>query len=416
MEDIQMAQLRVFWLSAVLILAVTPLAQTAAANAPSEQLSRVPPPARVVDLKASDGTILRASYFAAAKPGPGVLLLHQGNRTRKSWDDLAGQLAAAGIHTLTLDLRGYGESGGTPQGQLTPKERAQVEEQRPGDIDTALQYLVSQPGVIGDVIGVGGAGGFGVDNAVQLARRYPAQVKSLVLLSGETDLAGMRFLRQSPQLPGLFVVADDDEYPPTAEVMEWTYGASSNPGKKFVHYIGQRATWNGFEDARGVPATGRHGTDMFKIHAELPGIIVEWYVDTLIKTPGEAPADAVASTPILSQIEVPGGVTQAEQQLTEARRRDPHAQLWPEVVVTIIGYDHLKLGDTKLAVDIMKLNVAAYPDSADAHDSLGDAYLANGQNYLARQHAEKALALLPSDTSDSEMRRNQIRDSAQQKL
>ena len=31
---------------------------------------------RLVYLKSSDGTILKATYFAAAKPGPGVLLLH----------------------------------------------------------------------------------------------------------------------------------------------------------------------------------------------------------------------------------------------------------------------------------------------------------------------------------------------------
>ena len=64
----------------------------------------------------------------------------------------------------------------------------------------------------------------------------------------------------------------------------------------------------------------------------------------------------------------------------------------------------------------MKLLVTAYPESADANDSLGDAYLANGENDLARQYAEKALALLPSDTKDSETRRKVIRDSAQQKL
>jgi hypothetical protein len=66
-----------------------------------------PPAARVVDLKAADGTILKATYFAATKPGPGVLLLHQGNRARKSWDELAGQLAAAGINTLTLVSSGW---------------------------------------------------------------------------------------------------------------------------------------------------------------------------------------------------------------------------------------------------------------------------------------------------------------------
>lgn len=68
--------------------------------------------ARVVDLKSSDGTILKGTYFSAGKPGPGVLLLHQSNRTRDSWDGVARQLAAAGISTLTLDSRGHGESGG----------------------------------------------------------------------------------------------------------------------------------------------------------------------------------------------------------------------------------------------------------------------------------------------------------------
>src|SRR5258708_19435191 len=57
---------------------------------------------RVVDFKTANGTILKGTYFDAAKPGPGVLLFHQSNRTRKSWDEVAQQLAAAGINTLTL--------------------------------------------------------------------------------------------------------------------------------------------------------------------------------------------------------------------------------------------------------------------------------------------------------------------------
>ena len=68
---------------------------------------------RLVELKASDGTPLKGTYFAAAKPGPGVLLLHQVNRDRRSWDGVAAQLATAGVNTLTLDMRGIGESGGT---------------------------------------------------------------------------------------------------------------------------------------------------------------------------------------------------------------------------------------------------------------------------------------------------------------
>src|SRR5689334_21893874 len=78
---------------------------------PSATKAQEQPQPRVLELKTSDGTLLKATYFAAAKPGPGVLLLHQINRDRKAWDPLASQLAAAGINTLTLDMRGLGESG-----------------------------------------------------------------------------------------------------------------------------------------------------------------------------------------------------------------------------------------------------------------------------------------------------------------
>ncbi|MBZ5616502.1 MAG: hypothetical protein LAO23_21035 [Acidobacteriia bacterium] len=60
--------------------------------------------------------------------------------------------------------------------------------------------------------------------------------------------------------------------------------------------------------------------------------------------------------------------------------------------------------------------------TADAYDSLSDAYLADGQKDLARQTAEKALVLLDAHTapasswSDTEARRKLIRDSAQQNL
>ncbi|HLN03825.1 MAG TPA: hypothetical protein VK335_31350 [Bryobacteraceae bacterium] len=409
-----MTQIRISLLFSVLIFAAAAWGQGASATA-----------ARVVDLKASDGTILKASYFPAAKPGPGVLLLHQFNRTLKAWDDLAGQLAAAGINTLTVDMRGFGESGGTPNTKLTDAERAKVRTMRPSDIDTAFQYLVSQPGVKRDVIGVGGAGELGVGRSVEVARQHSAEVKSLALLSGETLQDGLQFLRQASQLPGLFVVADDDEYPPTVEAMELLYITSSNPGKKFVHYsAAQEAPWLWYEgpEVGKAPANGGHGTDMFKVHPELPGIIVDWFVTTLIKTPGHAPADTVASAPIINQIRIPAGVAQVTQQLMEARRKDPQVQLFPEITVDILGADHLRAGEAKAAIEIFKLNLLAYPDSADAHSNLADAYLADGQKDLARQYAEKALAMLDAHTapasswSDTEQRRSEIRSGVQQTL
>jgi tetratricopeptide (TPR) repeat protein len=250
-------------------------------------------------------------------------------------------------------------------------------------------------------------------------------VKSLALLSGETPLDGMQFLRESPQLPELFVVSDDDEYPPTVEAMGMLYLASSSTSKKLVHYAAaEEAPWLWYEtsDASKVAATGSHGTDLLKVHPELPGIVVQWFVTTLIRTPGHAPADTLASARALEELQTPGGAARVAQRLAEARRRDPGAQLFPEISASIIGQDYMRAKEPKRAVEVLELVLLAYPESADAHETLSEAYLADGRKDLARQHAEKAIALLDahavpaSSWSDTEQRRGEIRHDAQDVL
>jgi len=63
-------------------------------------------------LAAPDGAKLAATYYSAGRPGPGILLCHQCNMDRKSWNGLAEKLARAGFHVLTIDYRGFGESAG----------------------------------------------------------------------------------------------------------------------------------------------------------------------------------------------------------------------------------------------------------------------------------------------------------------
>jgi dienelactone hydrolase len=361
------------------------------------------PTERVVDLTAADGTNLKATFFPAAKPGPGVLLLHQCNRQRKVWDPLARQLSAAGINVLTFDLRGFGESGGEPFDKLTPQQRMQLFQQEfPSDIDTAFAYLVSQPGVKREVIGVGGAS-CGVGNSIAAATRHP-EVKSLVSMSGNTDLKGRNFLRSSSSPPAFFAIADDDEFPPSLIAIEWMYYLDANPGKVLARY-----------------AKGGHGADMFAVHPELITQITDWYVTTLIKTPGQAPAPKeLAPVPeqvkVLEQIDLPGGADKVGKQLEQARQKDANAKLFDEAIVNFMGYEHLQAGETQAAVEIFKLNTLAYPDSPNTYDSLADGYIAAGQKDLALQSAKKALELLPTDTTDNKDRRDAIRESSEQKV
>jgi len=358
---------------------------------------------KVVDISAPDGLKLKATYFAADKPGPGVLLLHQCNRQRKVWDDLARHLAAAGVNVLSFDYRGYGESGGKRFDKLPPQEAGRIQRDLwPADIDAAFQYLQSQAGVKRDLMGAGGAS-CGVQNSIQLARHHP-EVKSLVLLSGPANAESRHFLRDHKDLPVFLAAADDDEFPDSPVSIQWLYSLDQNPGKKFLRY-----------------AKGGHGADMFAVHPELVGEIVDWYLTTLLKTPGQAPpqkdAPAVPSQiQNLSLIDEPGGPAKVSRQLQEARRSDPDATLFPEPMVNMMGYEHLQAGDNTGAIELFRLNLAAYPDSPNAYDSLSDAYLVAGEQDLARENAEKALQLLPSDTKDPAQLREAIRQSAEGKL
>jgi dienelactone hydrolase len=361
-----------------------------------------PPAARVVAFTAADGTNLKGTYFGAGKPGPGVLLLHQCNRQRKVWDDLAAKMAASGLNVLTLDFRGFGESGGTPLEKLSMEEAYQyMNDIWYGDVDTAFRYLVSQPGVAHTAIGAGGAS-CGVNQAVQLARRH-AEVKSLVLLSESTNSEGRQFLRGAQNFPVFMAVADDDEDLGVVDLMQWLYSLSSNPVNKFVRY-----------------PVGGHGVEMFAAHKELPDLIADWLVKTLRTTSSNT---AVNSPPPMSReaqffelLDQPGGVTKAAKVYEQSRQADPKTVLFPEVVVNRLGYEHLQAGDSKGGIGVLQLNVTAYPNSPNVYDSLSDAYFADGQKDLARTNAKKALELLATDTTDSEAVRKMIRESAEQKL
>jgi hypothetical protein len=75
--------------------------------------------------------------------------------------------------------------------------------------------------------------------------------------------------------------------------------------RKLIQYsTAQEGPWLWYEtsDASKVPATGSHGTDLFRTHPDLPGILVQWFVTTLIKTPGHAPAFPLAAAAILNQL------------------------------------------------------------------------------------------------------------------
>lgn len=62
------------------------------------------------------------------------------------------------------------------------------------------------------------------------------------------------------------------------------------------------------------------------------------------------------------------------------------------------GYKLLAAKRNSDAVDILKINAENHPNSANAFDSLAEAYLMNGQKDLATRYYEKSLELNPENT------------------
>lgn len=68
-----------------------------------------------------------------------------------------------------------------------------------------------------------------------------------------------------------------------------------------------------------------------------------------------------------------------------------------------IGYNYISNGDLISAIKILKLNTEQFPNSANAHDSLGEAYYSNKQMDFALQHYKKSLELDPKNDNAKKM-------------
>jgi peptidylprolyl isomerase len=71
--------------------------------------------------------------------------------------------------------------------------------------------------------------------------------------------------------------------------------------------------------------------------------------------------------------------------------------------INSLGYQLLRRKRVPEALEILKLNVEAYPESANVYDSLGEAYLASGNTPQAIQNYEKSLSLDPANTNAAAM-------------
>jgi pimeloyl-ACP methyl ester carboxylesterase len=203
-----------------------------------------------MDILASDGIKLKATYYSPGKPGPGILLLHQCNMDRKAWQSLATSLVNNGIHVLTFDYRGYGES---PAG-------GNLYEHIAADVDSAMAKLILQPGVDKMRIAAGGAS-CGVSNSLRLAIRND-KIKALFLLTGPIPKEGVNYIESHRDVP-VFAIENGDEVAAVRE-LDAIIKLSKHPASTMKAYL-----------------NGAHGVAIFKKHAEIIPAVTNWMVGVL---------------------------------------------------------------------------------------------------------------------------------------
>jgi FKBP-type peptidyl-prolyl cis-trans isomerase len=121
------------------------------------------------------------------------------------------------------------------------------------------------------------------------------------------------------------------------------------------------------------------------------------FVVTLVDVKGEALSEVLLKT--IDE----RGIDAAVAEYRSQKARGFGDLYTSEGDLNALGYRLLRRKRVPEAIEILKLNVEAYPDSANVYDSLAEAYFASGNTPQAIQNYEKSLALDPANTNAAMM-------------
>lgn len=97
------------------------------------------------------------------------------------------------------------------------------------------------------------------------------------------------------------------------------------------------------------------------------------------------------------------GVEQAISFYYQLRKTSPETYDFTENRLNELGYQLLAQKKYQEAIEIFQLNVEQFPVAFNVYDSLGEAYMLNGQNELAISNYRRSLELNPGNTNAKEM-------------
>ena len=121
----------------------------------------------------------------------------------------------------------------------------------------------------------------------------------------------------------------------------------------------------------------------------------------LYNQPYDPPKISIVET--LNKTIAEKGIAAAIAQYRDLKAKQPATYEFAEPELNQLGYQLLRSGKPKEAIEIFKLNVEAYPQASNTYDSLAEAYMAVNERDLAIQNYKKSIELDPNNTNAVEV-------------
>jgi pimeloyl-ACP methyl ester carboxylesterase len=211
---------------------------------------------QTVTIDSPDGVKIVGTFLRSDKPNsPALLLLHQWQSDRHSYDEFATRMNAKGFNVLAIDGRGFGESTKKADGSAVIAERSdEAVKEMLGDVGSAVEFLKKQQNVDPTKIAIVGAS-YGSSLAIMYAADHP-EIHVIALLSPGLNYFGTMQTHPAVERYGdrdLFTVASRGDT------------ESAEAADDFMK-IG-----NALYGFMILPKGNAHGTEMFKYREKADG-------------------------------------------------------------------------------------------------------------------------------------------------
>jgi len=352
-------------------------------------------------------------FYETAGQGENIVLLHDGLVHREIWDDQFPVLAKS-YRVVRYDRRGYGKSSD-----------AQAPYSRIEDLNKLFIQLKIDKAI---VFGMSSGGGLAIDFCL----KYPKKVTGLVLVGAVVSGYGYstHMLTRGGHLKSLSELSDPQriiEYFGSEDPYE-IYSENIKAKEKCLRLL--KTNLHLTQEKVGLLKPAERPAVKFLSEIKVPTLVLlgEYDIPDVHAHSGviesgipNAKREIIFKCGHLIPLEQPEafntsvlkflngidffkilnsqGVDAAVQYFHNKRESEPSIIIFEEKEINALGYQFLQDGNIKDAIELFKLNTIAYPKSGNVYDSLGEAYLKDGQKDLAIKNYEKSLELDPNNSN-----------------